>query len=130
MWKELIELKQETENPMLLLGDFNEILKPDERKGNSQFSIGMGDFLSWQTTMGVLELPLLSRKFTWYRINSGSHIDRVFIDTDWLETFKELKLMGLQRSVSDHCPLLVSCESNNWGPKPFRSLDVWFFSRW
>ena len=35
--------------------------------------------------------------------------------------------MGLQRSVSDHNPLLLTLETyRNWGPKPFRTYDVWF----
>lgn len=34
--------------------------------------------------------------------------------------------MGLDRSISDHCPLLIECGSKNWGSGPFRNLDVWF----
>lgn len=44
----------------------------------------------------------------------------------WLEIFKYLKLWCLRSSISDHCPLLISCEAIDWGPKPFRSLDTWF----
>lgn len=48
------------------------------------------------------------------------------MDGEWLELFKDLKLVGLNRSISDHCPLVVECESEDWGPKPFRNSDVWF----
>lgn len=126
VWNELIELKQKIVDPMIILGDFNEILKPEERKGNSHTSASIRDFQCWLSNMGCVEPPLLSRKFTWYRNNSASCIDRVFVDIEWLEYFKNLKLWGLNRSVSDHCPLLISCENCDWGPKPFRSLDVWF----
>lgn len=78
LWEDLIALKQEVECPMLILGDFNKILKPEERKWNSQWSLGIREFQAWQTEMGMLELPLLSRKFTWYRNNSASRIDRAF----------------------------------------------------
>lgn len=76
--------------------------------------------------MDLIELSLSSKKFTWYRNNSASRIDRVFIDPIWLENFKDLKLWGLKRSISDHCPLLIYCETKDWGPKPFKSLDAWF----
>lgn len=76
--------------------------------------------------MNLLELPLLSRKYTWYTNNSASRIDRVFVDTEWLSRFSELKLWGLRRSVSIPSPMLVDCEKINWGLRPSRSLDMWF----
>lgn len=53
-------------------------------------------------------------------------MDKVFVDTEWLNIFTDMKLWGLKRYFSDHCPLLVDCEKINRGPRPFRALDVWF----
>ena len=37
--------------------------------------------------------------------------------------------MGLNRSFSDHNPLLLTMETcENWGPKPFRCYDAWFLN--
>lgn len=44
VWNEIIGLKQRVDEPMMVLGDFNEILKPKERKGNSFVSASMRDF--------------------------------------------------------------------------------------
>ena len=43
------------------------------------------------------------------------------------EKFPNLNMMGLQRSFSYHNPLLLTLETcRNWGPRPFRTYDVWF----
>ena len=34
--------------------------------------------------------------------------------------------MGLSRLVSNHTLLLLEDRSINWGPNPFRYLDMWF----
>lgn len=41
--------------------------------------------------------------------------------------FQECKLHGLQRQFSDHNPLILDLvEKEDWGPKPFRTIDAWF----
>jgi len=32
----------------------------------------------------------------------------------------------LDRSFFDHCPIILKNATNDWGPKPFRTLDCWF----
>lgn len=64
VWRELIQLKQEVLDPMMVLGDFIEILKHEERKGNNIMLAGMRDFQNWRSEIELIELPLLSRKFT------------------------------------------------------------------
>ena len=40
-----------------------------------------------------------------------------------------MNMVGLQRSFSDHNPLLLTLDAdNNWGPKPFRCYDAWFLN--
>lgn len=99
---------------MLVLGDFfNEVLNLQERKGNSNMSASMNDFQKWVSSMNILEFPLLSRKYTWYRNNLAGRIDRAFVDTEWLDRFNELKLWGFKRSVLNHNPIIVDCEKTN-----------------
>jgi len=31
----------------------------------------------------------------------------------------------MDRTVYDHCHVVLKHDSLNWGPKPFRNLDVW-----
>ncbi|KAL7198644.1 hypothetical protein ACSBR2_021029 [Camellia fascicularis] len=68
-----------------------------------------------------------SIKYTWCNSiarDKWSRIDRVLVDPKWLEVFN-LKLWGLPRLISDHCPLLLMEDERDWGPKPFRIINAW-----
>ena len=41
VWNQLRSMKANLETPLLLMGDFNEVLSPDERRGASSFTSGM-----------------------------------------------------------------------------------------
>lgn len=61
---------------------------------------------------------MLGRKFTWCNTLEGkkwSRIDRFLLSPEWLVTYK-LKLWGLPRTISDHCPLLLMEDGRDWGP--------------
>ncbi|XP_028087668.1 uncharacterized protein LOC114288359 [Camellia sinensis] len=110
-----------------LAGDFNEIQNLGERRGCSRRDRGMKDFNLFIEHMELLDLPMLGRQFTWCNSNEGerwSRIDKVLMSTEWVERLK-LKLWGLERSVSDHCPLLLVKDGRDWGPRPFRFINAW-----
>ncbi|XP_057540572.1 uncharacterized protein LOC130818418 [Amaranthus tricolor] len=115
--------------PTLLLGDLNVILLPGERIGSFRCDRSMREFSQWIRNLGLIDIPLHGIKFTWRRNESKSIIDRGLCCHEWLTKFPNLNMVGLQRSFSDHNPLLLSLEDcNNWGPKPFRCYDAWFLN--
>ncbi|XP_057791311.1 uncharacterized protein LOC131008451 [Salvia miltiorrhiza] len=71
------------------------------------------------------EIRLQARSFTWYQGQCKSKLDRFFVNEEWLSIWTHTKARGLQRSVSDHCPILLETKRVDWGPKPFRFLNVW-----
>ena len=87
----------------------------------------MNDFNEFIDRMEFLDMPMLGRNFTWCNSFDGdrwSRLDRFLVNPIWLEKFR-LKLWGLPRSMSDHCPLLLMEDDRNWGPRPFRFLNAW-----
>ena len=89
-------------------------------KGNE----GFADFIE---EMGLRDLPMVGRSFTWAsseRESKWSRLDRFLIKEELLEKFK-WKQWGLSQMLSDHCLVLLSGEEKDWGPKPFRVLDIW-----
>jgi len=70
---------------------------------------------------------MLGRKFTWYKPNGliKSRIDRFLVSREWLDRWSDNKYRVLDRAVSDHCTLVLDTVIVDWGPKPFRCLDVW-----
>jgi len=131
MWKEINLIKQQNSCKMwYLLGDFNFVRKPEERKG-----IGMGrtngkeirEFNNFIDKTSVNDISAVGRKYTWYRPNgtAKSRLDRILLTNEWLEKWPESKQHILDRVISDHCALVLKREQIDWGPKPFRSLEAW-----
>ena len=126
VWQELKVVREKFEVPLLLMGDFNEILKVGERLGNTSVTRSMSEFAEWVHDLNLTDLPIIGRKFTWRRGKSASKLDRVFVEPVWGAKYPNMKLWGLKCSKSDHIPLLLDSVECDWGPKPFRSLDMWF----
>ncbi|XP_020972824.1 uncharacterized protein LOC110269373 [Arachis ipaensis] len=98
--------------PFCFMGDFNEIIRLEERKGAVSLPAFAEDFKEW--------------KFTWFQGRSYSRIDRILVSLEWLKEFPDTRLKGGPRGLSDHCPLILK-NSRLWvGPSPFLTLDSWF----
>ena len=61
MWQELKELKHSIEALIFFLGDFNEVLELDERKGGISHTISIREFRDWVEELGLIDLPLVGR---------------------------------------------------------------------
>jgi hypothetical protein len=113
-----------------VMGDFNAVLHPEERRGaNVELSSSreMRGFRSFLDEVGLVDLPLLGRRFTWYHSNgvAMSRIDRGWVSPEWMEEWGDCSVWVCSRDVSDHCPLVLKYADNAWGPKPFRFNNYW-----
>nr|XP_025628421.1 uncharacterized protein LOC112721586 [Arachis hypogaea] len=126
VWEELSYIAGLCKIPFCFMGDFNEILQIEDRKGLQSLPGSAEEFKSWVQDMQLVDLPLTDRKFTWFRGQSCSRIDRVLVNIEWVEEFPDIRLKGGPRGLSDHCPLIVEDIRGRGGPRPFRSLDSWF----
>ena len=75
----------------------------------------------------MIDLPLCGRNFTWFKGDgkSISHIDRFLLSEDWCLVWPNCVQVALLRGLSDHCPLVLSVDKENWGPRPSRFLKCW-----
>ncbi|XP_016185315.1 uncharacterized protein LOC107626946 [Arachis ipaensis] len=126
MWEELSYIVGLCQVPFCFMGDFNEILRLEERKGAVSLPTTAEDFKGWVQDSQLVDLPLTDRQFTWIRGRSCSRIDRILVSIEWLEEFPDTRLKGGPRGLSDHYPLILEDTRLNAGPRPFRSLDSWF----
>ena len=110
-------------------GDFNEIRSADERRsGRGAGGVTVTQFFNWFIVdNGLIDLPLCGRKFTWYKRDGScmSRINRFLLSEDWCAQWPNCFQVALLRGLSDHCPLQLLIDDEDWGPRPTRMLKCW-----
>ncbi|KAL8477025.1 hypothetical protein ACS0TY_029364 [Phlomoides rotata] len=130
LWEAInIVVEQYNDRKLCVVGDFNSIREVNERVGRRE-EVNHRDinlFEDFISLSGLIELPLRGRRYTWYRPDGTckSKLDRMLANVDWLSWRPDLKLKGLGRSVSDHCPLILVHSITDWAPKPFNFFNGW-----
>jgi len=108
---------------------FNVIRCAEERRsvGPIVNLVGNALFNQFIVDNSLIDLPLRSRRYTWFRGDgrSMSRIDRVLLSESWCLSWPGCCQMASARGLSDHCPLILSVDEENWGPKPSRMLKCW-----
>ncbi|CAM8992379.1 unnamed protein product [Rhodiola kirilowii] len=125
LWEELVELKGVFEGEWVIGGDFNSVLVEEERRGscfNKKDAIMFHEAIQ---ALGVLDLPLRGRKYTWGNKNGASRLDRFLISPGVVSLWPKLEQRGLDKGPSDHAAIALAEEDKFWGRKPCRILDVW-----
>lgn len=130
LWDRLHMVIQQNEGVYTcVIGDFNTILEEGERAGSGGHVSGreMRAFRHFLESSKLLDVDIQGRKFTWYRTNGSckSRLDRALVNEKWLERWRDTGLRGLPRSISDHCAIVLHSKNTDWGPKPFRFLNIW-----
>ncbi|XP_016173340.1 uncharacterized protein LOC107615829 [Arachis ipaensis] len=134
VWEELSFLSGLCQVPLCFMGDFNEIVQVEERRGSTSLPRSAVEFKSWINDMELMDLALPDRQFTWYRGQSCSRIDRVlgprpfrsldawFTHERFLRMVKEeLRCLG-EMQLMDKLKALT-LPLGRWHRKHFGNLD-------
>ncbi|XP_057794589.1 uncharacterized protein LOC131010900 [Salvia miltiorrhiza] len=112
-----------------VMGDFNVVRRREERAGNGETfneaeARGFDDFIC---SNELEEIRIQGRKYTWFKPNGRckSKLDRFLVNEEWLRVWEGSVACGLQRTLSDHLPIQLRTKCEDWGPTPFRFLNVW-----
>lgn len=125
IWTDILEFCRSNTYPTLIMGDFNEVLSSSERGSGFTTQEGVDDFRNFIQTLGLIDISSANGLFTWFHGNRKSKLDRCLVTADWVHQYPQLSVQILNRTISDHCPILAHSPDTNWGPKPFRFLNCW-----
>jgi exonuclease III len=110
---ELSSVCSNCKGPTIFGGDFN-IIRTNEEKNKP------GILNHWSTLFnsiieiyGLIELELTDRLYTWSNNRSNptfEKLDRFLVNSEWDLMFHNATVRGLDRSLSDHVPLLLQTE--------------------
>ena len=78
----------------MFLGDFNEVVKPEERKGGVCITSNIREYRESINEMELIDLPLIRRKYTRFRGRSWSRLDQILVEFESTEELKNLKVWG------------------------------------
>ncbi|XP_075665213.1 uncharacterized protein LOC142634846 [Castanea sativa] len=110
----LRNLNSHPEKPWLCFGDFNEIIRQDEKLGSARRPhYQMQQFREVIDECGFMDLGFEGSKFTWSKhFENGSSIwerlDRCLVTNSWFMKFAGSRVFHLTCTSSDHVPILIS----------------------
>jgi hypothetical protein len=112
----------------LIMGDFNFIISPNDRNkpgGNISEMLKFNEAIS---NLGLVEIPLKGRKFTWSNMQVDpllEKLDWVFSSASWTSSFPSTIAYPLVKPTSDHNPCVISIGTKIPKAKIFRFENYW-----
>jgi len=113
----------------VFVGDFNIVRCREEKRSTSERNVSTDftHFNAFIDTNFLFDLPLGGRMFTWFKGDgkSMSRLDKFLLSEDWFLMWPNCLQIAQLRGLSDHCPLVLSIDEENWGPRSTRLLKCW-----
>jgi hypothetical protein len=95
----------------LMVGDFNFYRYSDNRNRSGANIIDMSTFNEVISYLGLIELPIKGRNFTWSNMQQDpilEQIDWFFTSSAWTLQYPNTMVNPLSRPTSDHIPCVIS----------------------
>lgn len=116
-WWLLLFLRNENDLPRLCLGDFNETLHSHEQIGsNERHEWSMEGFREIVVYCRFSDLGYSGLPYTWDNRRQGLanikvRLDRALANSKWLDLFRDLVVLYILMTESDHSGLLIRTNS-------------------
>ncbi|XP_019232463.1 PREDICTED: uncharacterized protein LOC109213163 [Nicotiana attenuata] len=126
LWYELQMMGNQVQIPWLISGDFNSVLKTEDRMGQP---VTMNEIKEFKHCIDSIQLTPLNTKgcfYTWCNKQYAddrvySRIDWAFGNFEWIKKYGHVDVVGLEPGVSDHSPIVIQIwKTKNIYPKPFK----------
>jgi hypothetical protein len=112
----------------IVLGDFNFTRKPSDRNkpgGDINDMLLFNDAIS---SLGIVELPLKGRLYTWSNMQQDPLLERLdwfFTSSSWTISYPSTIVYPLTRPTSDHVPCVISIGTKIPKAQLFRFENFW-----
>ncbi|PWA66146.1 RNA-directed DNA polymerase, eukaryota [Artemisia annua] len=128
LWYEIKQIIRSKDGFFIVFGDFNEVREESERCGSVFDPHGVALFNEFINDTELVDLPIGGRKFTWMNKSWSkmSKLDRFLVSESIISEQPEMSVLALDRTWSDHSPILMRKQKVDYGPVPFRIFHSWF----
>ncbi|XP_020699621.1 uncharacterized protein LOC110111903 [Dendrobium catenatum] len=132
LWTKIRELTPSSPLPWMVMGDLNCYRFPNEKAGGTPASASkLSELKGLVFDCGLHDLASVGLLYTWHnqRSNHPIHIklDRVLVNSDFLNHFPQAHYKITAPVCSDHAPLFTSITSPNGLPCRFLFKNYWTF---
>lgn len=131
-WDEMSLLAQECSLPWFTIGDFNDVISPNEKKGGNLLSSSSSSCLAnGLQECNLIDIGFKGNPFTWNNKRLGDaniqeRLNRAVANERWINLYPQAVLRHVLALKSNHRPLLLETNPINIsGPKPFIFLSLW-----
>ncbi|KAH9672066.1 reverse transcriptase domain-containing protein [Citrus sinensis] len=132
-WDLLRLLSSSSSLPCLCIGDFNDLLAANEKRGKIVHP--NWKFVGFQRAIedcNLIDLGVEGYQYTWERARGTDRwveerLDRAFTSEAWLQRFTKAKVYTLESSCSDHLPIFLDPSPGQYitRNRRFRFENVW-----
>ncbi|XP_059289936.1 uncharacterized protein LOC132043485 [Lycium ferocissimum] len=132
LWDELRLIASNSNSPWMVVGDFNCILAPEEKKGGTIHRMSKSmPLLNCMMDCSLEDAGYIGSTYTWCNGRGPRHrvwerLDRALTNQLWNHKFPYTTVTHLVRTGSDHAPLMLEI-SHSWAKykKYFKFLNLW-----
>ncbi|XP_050222781.1 uncharacterized protein LOC126672876 [Mercurialis annua] len=136
-WDFLQNLSLASSLPWCVLGDFNDILAFEEKKGGvAQPNWLVNGFRDTVSNCGLVDIGAAGYKYTWSRGRGDGRrveerLDRVLCSNEWMAMFPEARVNNLEQSTSDHLPIFLAIiqDASDRSKRVFRFNNSWLIKK-
>ncbi|XP_060962192.1 uncharacterized protein LOC133032303 [Cannabis sativa] len=132
-WNQIRSLKDNYSLPWCVIGDLNNVTSQSDKRGGLPYPNwlieGFGNMLE---ECNLVDMELGGYPYTWEKGRGTSawievQIDRALVSQTWLDSFPLAKLVNLEVSTSDHCPIQLTLDvvQKKEIHKRFRFENLW-----
>jgi hypothetical protein len=112
-WELLRELRDMSDLPWCIVGDFNDLLAQEDKKWTHPHPNWLcNGFRNAVSDCDLTDIQLEGYPYTWIKSRGSptvveERLDRAMANSKWLMTYPGVKLLNLLTSHSDHSPILL-----------------------
>ncbi|XP_058768747.1 uncharacterized protein LOC131642529 [Vicia villosa] len=113
LWQDILKIHSNQQGLWMVIGDFNNVAKVDDRIGGSMVTEKeYVDLIDMMNQTGLYEKESQGDYFTWTNKQKAnaiySRIDCLLGNTEWMQQNEDAELIVMSPSVSDHSMLALS----------------------
>ncbi|XP_074303968.1 uncharacterized protein LOC141638454 [Silene latifolia] len=131
LWEKIYQIKNQTQGPWVICGDFNTVLSPTERLGGHSTEEEIEDFKQCVDECEVMDCPASRSLYTWCNKQDPStrvysRLDRVLVNQMWLTDNPLAYAHFYCEGTFDHTPCVVQeqCDGHK-KRRSFKYLNMW-----